>query len=73
MTRGRFLSISGSPTTNKGNTVDPNATLAEIRDLVKRTLDGVDEAYAMDLAESVENLDKWITNGGFLPGEWEEV
>ena len=50
--------------------MDPNKALKEIRDLVKRTLDGEDEAYAMDLAESVESLDKWITGGGFLPGDW---
>lgn len=50
--------------------MDPNATLADIRDLVKRILDYEDEGYAMDLAESVENLDKWITGGGFLPGDW---
>lgn len=58
---------------NKGLTVDPNATLAEILDLVNRTLDGEDEACAMDLAEAVEILDKWINGGGFLPGDWEEV
>lgn len=53
--------------------MDPNATLAEIRDLYKRVLDGEDETYATDLAEAIESLDRWITDGGFLPKNWDEV
>ena len=53
--------------------MDPTKTLEDIRDLCKRILDYDDESYAIDLATSVEVLDKWISGGGFLPGDWKEV
>lgn len=54
--------------------MDPDATLAEVRLLSQRLLEesggGLD---ALRLAELVESLDGWISRGGFLPSDWNEV
>lgn len=58
--------------------MDPNATLREIRDLVKEFNFGAqnedhsewDVKFAR-LAVLSESLDNWITMGGFLPDSWE--
>ncbi len=52
--------------------MDPNATLAEIRQLTKEILDGNGSEYdAARLAELVEGLDNWLSRQGFLPTAWE--
>ena len=60
--------------------MDPNATLEQIRDLYTNLVDLLDEEYAVGrgkfgddairLAELVEALDEWLSNGGFLPKAW---
>lgn len=56
--------------------MDPNANLKEQREIVARMLDDDAESpdgFANDatrLAELVQALDEWLTNGGFLPSEW---
>jgi hypothetical protein len=52
--------------------VDPNATLADIRETVAKTyreggatLD--DTSHLFDLVESIDN---WLSKGGFLPDAW---
>lgn len=58
--------------------MDPNQTLSDIRELVIRIQDAEDsgadqvEHVAMALAEKVNALDTWMSNGGFMPGLWEE-
>lgn len=60
--------------------MDPNETLRQIRAHIK-AMNEADEkedaaAYAfaaMQLAESVEAMDEWLSKGGFLPEEWELV
>lgn len=49
--------------------MDVNATLAEIRALVRAEESG--EGDATRLAELVAALDAWLTRGGFLPDEWD--
>ena len=53
--------------------MDPQATLDTIRELCKEILeteeDQTDEAC--ELADLVEELDKWITRGGMLPEDWD--
>lgn len=58
--------------------VDPNETLAQLRNYRWRvemaldagtTLDDLEE-LARGLAERVEALDNWIRGGGFLPDAW---
>jgi hypothetical protein len=50
--------------------MDPNATLARIRELCREIpLDAPDEAA--ELAELVGSLDEWITRGGYLPAVWQ--
>lgn len=52
--------------------MDPNATLAAIRDVLSR-LQNADESRDGMLDEleiHVRALDDWITNGGFLPTAW---
>lgn len=52
--------------------MDPNAALAEIRELTAAfEHDGAtDEHDAVRLAELVSGLDEWLTRGGFLPDAW---
>lgn len=60
--------------------MDPNATLARIRELITAmhvtagtTRVSAFDAYAnqaAELEELVEALDGWLTNGGFLPTGW---
>jgi len=59
--------------------MDPNATLAKMRQLANMILSdegGLEDAgdledAARDLAEHVEALDGWLRQGGFLPKAWE--
>lgn len=52
--------------------VDPNATLENIRSLIKAAHH--DDAVIYEdggwLFELVESLDEWLSKGGFPPGEW---
>jgi hypothetical protein len=55
-------------------TVDPNATLREIRWLLSET---PNDAHLLALRwgavqAHVEALDDWLSKGGFLPTEWSE-
>lgn len=60
--------------------MDPNTRLEELRDLAMMVaLSGGDmdrtapyPQAAIDLAEKFEELDKWITKGGFLPAQWQQ-
>jgi hypothetical protein len=57
--------------------MDPNATLAAIRELVKQ-IDNTDRGsanidlvdLALDLIELIDGLDQWLSKGGFLPSAW---
>lgn len=52
--------------------MDPTATLTEIRELAESARlvpEGTGTAY--DLAEKVSDLDGWLSNGGFLPEQWQ--
>lgn len=53
--------------------MDPNETLRRIRAIVAESdrsgeLPGTDDIET--LVELVGALDKWLTDGGFLPREW---
>jgi hypothetical protein len=50
--------------------MDPNAALADIRSiLADRAEDGSWDAD--QLAERINDLDNWLTRGGFLPADWQ--
>lgn len=52
--------------------MDPNTTLAIIRENVQ-VLDSHDYHIGhpvADLLDAVENLDVWLSRGGFLPTAW---
>ena len=50
--------------------MDPNAALEEIRRIIAKYADG--RAYdANRLAELTDGLDTWLSNGGFLPADWQ--
>jgi len=52
--------------------MDPNATLDRIRELVHEQLNGeLDEHEVNELAESIGNLDDWLSKKGFLPIAWQ--
>lgn len=59
--------------------MDPNANLTEQREIVARMLDETQESPdgfandALRLAELIQALDEWISNGGFLPIQWGHV
>ena len=51
--------------------MDPDENLKEQLRLTKRILDGrAGEDSALDLAELVEELNEWLSRGGFLPKRW---
>lgn len=50
--------------------MDPNATLAIIRAQVNAIV-WDEEGDIVELAEAFEVLDAWLTQGGFLPTDWE--
>lgn len=56
--------------------MDPDAALEEIRSLLKEytNADNPDALDLVDLLDAltteVEALDKWISDGGFLPAPW---
>jgi len=52
--------------------MDPNETLKVLREMVARVFadDNADD-NATELAETFDNLDNWITRGGFLPEGWQ--
>src|SRR5438132_106185 len=53
--------------------MDPNATLEEIRRLVRRgRFQDLSPIGSHRLVELVEGLDRWLAGGGFLPRSWEE-
>ncbi len=62
-----------------GELMDPNETLKEIRELVKElgevgcadSVSGPALNQVQELVNKIENLDGWISNGGFLPAEWD--
>jgi hypothetical protein len=62
--------------------MDPNTCLATIRSLAARIISydisvpfDTDEyeEKTMELAEHMQALDAWITNGGFLPQDWNKI
>jgi hypothetical protein len=55
--------------------MDPNATLARIREIIAtprnwNIWDNANTTDAEELAELVTALDQWISGGGFLPCDW---
>lgn len=51
--------------------MDPNETLRRIRELIQTDIHrDLSEDESSDLLDLVNHLDKWITNGGFLPTVW---
>lgn len=56
----------------RSTTMDPNVTLAQLRELTARLLAMGDRAdvKAIELAELFDSLDGWITAGGFTPDAW---
>lgn len=54
--------------------MDPNATLAALREALTAyngTTDRDEAAWhATNLAMAVEDLDEWLSNGGFPPDAW---
>lgn len=54
--------------------MDPNVTLAYLRDAIADAMNPdhyTDREVAVEqIVEYFEDLDNWLTNGGFLPGAW---
>jgi len=48
--------------------MDPNATLAKIRQLYLKRYPTEDEM--VQLAIEIQNLDEWLRSGGYLPAIW---
>lgn len=52
--------------------MDPNANLAEQREILKRRAEGDDTTEDLErLADLALALDQWLCAGGFLPTEWQ--
>ncbi len=54
--------------------MDPNACLKELRELVEKSTYGkiTDVADYERLTDLVEALDGWLSEGGFLPEDWQK-
>jgi len=50
--------------------MDPNATLADIRQAINTLNDHEDRDVAA-LVSAVDALDSWLSGGGFLPNDWQ--
>jgi hypothetical protein len=53
--------------------MDPNATLAGIRALTDKFMEGVEEFTEADTTELVvlvNTLDDWLSRGGYRPAGW---
>jgi hypothetical protein len=51
--------------------MDPNATLRQLRELVKEFNKQHDfEHPQRELVDTIVDLDEWLTRGGFLPDSW---
>lgn len=54
--------------------MDPNETLRNIRAIIREELnetDGDRLASLDDLVQLVDSLDEWLSDGGFLPSDWD--
>jgi hypothetical protein len=59
--------------------MDPDTCLAEMRAIAARMLlaydsedgNGIDQDDADMLAQRVQDMDEWLSNGGFLPQAWD--
>ena len=53
--------------------VDPNIALDKLREYAASCLQEATGATgeALQMAEAFEALDQWLSNGGFLPYEWQ--
>lgn len=56
--------------------MDPNTTLAELREYVRKVLYAPEELDNDDIGDEIcerfEALDNWIARGGFLPDAWKQ-
>jgi len=54
--------------------MDPDAALQQLREYYNLAQDGLmtGDTDAMEIAEVFDDLDNWITGGGFLPAEWQQ-
>lgn len=50
--------------------MDPNACLATLRQLAAKVAANTTDPDADELAEVFQNLDGWLSTGGFLPAAW---
>lgn len=52
--------------------MDPDMTLYKMLDLAHFILQSPDteSADALELAELIQELDRWLTRGGFTPDRW---
>lgn len=51
--------------------MDPNAALAEIRDLIARHYSTGNLDSTVDAVDRTADLIEWLDKGGFLPTDWE--
>jgi hypothetical protein len=49
--------------------MDPDALLTNLRFAINNVLRG-GEAEVEDIALMFDNLDHWLSNGGFIPAAW---
>jgi hypothetical protein len=53
--------------------MEPNATLERIRELVNKRIENVDALTVEEtdeLVARVNELDNWLSKGGFIPRDW---
>lgn len=50
--------------------MDPNETLKDLREHAKGCRETCRDDHCMNYADMIEELDEWLTKGGFLPEDW---
>jgi hypothetical protein len=54
--------------------MDPNETLDQLLAIAERIHDGDERPHdAGELADLLDNLDHWLSKGGFLPDRWKKA
>lgn len=52
--------------------MDPDEVLTRVRDAIAALADGGGIEEAAELIDAFNDLDDWLSRGGFLPSAWSE-
>lgn len=53
--------------------MDPNETLADLRNMFSLSHGDMETADVAAIRDRFDALDEWLSKGGFLPGDWNQL